>query len=534
MNRIFKRSAASLAVLISIYVIVPPSISAAATKVDLSTASSFGALGALGVANTGPTAITGTAGNMVGTSGAIIATGFPPGTAGTIHNNDAVVTSAVTSVNAAVTAALAQPSVAHVLVPFETVTPGVYALGSMPVLSGALTLNGGGDANSVFVFTTNDAFVTATSSVVNLINGAQAANVFWRVGGTAILGTNSKFAGHLVASSTVTALMGATVMGSLISQTGAVSLNSNMITNDLATPAVVIVLPLPGTTQTSRIDSITPTACATTGPTTVTLNGVFPTAVTTINVNGTNILPTSWSQTPTSIVISNSVNSASPVMIQVYNGLAPALPVQSSLCIPVATVPPVVVPPVVVPPVVVPPVVVPPVVVPPVTEENPPLPGTKGTINVITVVNNTYGGTATPGDFTLALRHHAVDVLGSPAVGMAAPGRSYLVNPGTYVLTQAVNTMFPDYIQSFDIVGQSTQNVVLQPGQTITITETNNQLPPLTAPVTGTTPPPPAPPTETGGKLPKTGSPWFNLLLLGIVGMGLSGTALGFTRRSKI
>ena len=421
MNSIFKRSAASLAVLLSIYVIVPPSISAAATKVDLSTASSFGVLGALGVANVGPTVITGTAGNMVGTTGAIIVTGFPPGTAGAIHNNDAMATSAMASANLAETATQSQPSVAHTLVPSESVGPGAYALGTLPVLVGALTLNGGGDVNSVFIFITNDAFTTATSSAVNLINGAQAANVFWRIGGTATLGANSKFAGHLIASSTVTALTGAAIVGSLISRTGAVSLNSNAITNDLATPVV---------------------------------------------------------------------------------------------------------------PPVVPPVVTPPAPVPPVSEENSNLPGTKGTINVITIVNNTYGGTATPGDFTLALRHHAVDVLGSPAVGMAAPGRAYLVNPGTYVLMQEVNTMFPDYIQSFDIVGQSTQTIVLAPGQSITITETNNQLPPLTAP--GTEPTPPPPPTVTGGTLPKTGSPWYNFLLLGVVGMALSGAVLGFRKSSKI
>ena len=428
MNRTFKRSAASLAVLLSIYVIVPPSISAAATKVDLSSASSFGVLGALGVTNAGPTVITGTAGNLIGTTGAIIVTGFPPGTAGAIHNNDATTISAMMSANTAATAALAQPSVAHTLVPSESVGPGAYALGTLPVLTGTLTLNGGGDANSVFIFTTNGAFMTASSSAVNLINGAQAGNVFWRVGGTVTLGANSKFAGHLVASSTVTALTGAAIVGSLISQTDAISLNSNTIINDLATPAV---------------------------------------------------------------------------------------------------------PPVVVPPVVVPPVVVPPVVVPPVVEENSNLPGTKGTINVITIVNNTYGGTATPADFTLALRHHAVDVLGSPAMGMATPGRSYLVNPGTYVLTQAVNTMFPNYIQSFDIVGKSTQTIVLAPGQSITITETNNQLPPLTAPGTEPTPPP-LPPTETGGTLPKTGSPWYNFLLLGVVGMALSGVVLGFRKSSKI
>lgn len=49
--------------------------------------------------------------------------------------------------------------------------------------------------------------------------------------------------------------------------------------------------------------------------------------------------------------------------------------------------------------------------------------------------------------------------------------------------------MFPNYEQSFDIVRKSTQTIVLAPGQSITIIETNNQLPPLATPGTEPTPP---------------------------------------------
>ena len=37
----------------------------------------------------------------------------------------------------------------------------------------------------VFIFQVNAALNTAASSTVNLINGAQAANVFWQVNGAA-------------------------------------------------------------------------------------------------------------------------------------------------------------------------------------------------------------------------------------------------------------------------------------------------------------------------------------------------------------
>ncbi len=49
---------------------------------------------------------------------------------------------------------------------------------------------------------------------------------------------------------------------------------------------------------------------------------------------------------------------------------------------------------------------------------------------------------------------------------------------------------------------------------------------------TTTTPTPPA--TITGGTLPKTSSPWFNILLIGIGAMVLGGLVLGLKRSPKI
>jgi len=58
-----KRSASTIAVLLAIFVVLPPSISMAATKVNLASASSFGVL-APTITNTGPTVISGTAGSL--------------------------------------------------------------------------------------------------------------------------------------------------------------------------------------------------------------------------------------------------------------------------------------------------------------------------------------------------------------------------------------------------------------------------------------------------------------------------------------
>ena len=508
MNRTLKRSISIVAALTIIYVVVPPSISAAATRVDLLTAAPFGVL-APTITNTGPTTVTGTAGSLYGGFGGPTPTGFGGvgnGTAGALHDNDLLAQGALASAATAYGNALAElPLVSHVLVPSETLTPGAYDIGTLALLSGSLTLNGNGDPNAVFVFTAGSSLTTASASTVLLTNGAQACNVFWQVTSSATLGTNSTFVGHIVALSSITATTGATINGSLIARTGAVTLDHNTIVNNGCAAAAVVTSPV----QTSRVDSVTPADCVTSGPTTVTLNGSFPEKIVNLSVNGVIAAAGTWTQTATKIVITTTPVKTGAVLIQLYNGSVPLLAIQSFICAPAATT-------------------VIPIVVPTVPTV------TTGTIHVIKIVNNTYGGTATPGDFTLTLRHHGTDVVGSPAAGVGGTGRIYILAPGTYVLGEQVSTTFPNYIESFDIVGVASQDVVLHAGEDLTITQTNNQLPPLVAPVTTPTVTPTPPATITGGTLPKTGSPWFNLLLIGVAAMVLGGLVLGLKRSPRI
>jgi hypothetical protein len=157
---------------------------------------------------------------------------------------------------------------------------------------------------------------------------------------------------------------------------------------------------------------------------------------------------------------------------------------------------------------------------------------TTATIHVIKIVNNKYGGTAVPGDFQLSLRHWGVDVAGSPDVGMAAPGRTYIVAPGTYVVGEVDGALFSKYINSFDILGQATNFIDLKAGDDITVVQTNTELATPTAAVTPVTPTPH--PTTTGGTIPKTASPWFNLLLLGVGTMAISGVIIARRKSIKI
>jgi hypothetical protein len=119
-------------------------------------------------------------------------------------------------------------------------TPGVYHSGSsigIGTTTGAtgskltLTLDAQGDPNAVFIFQMpSSTLKTGVGSSVILIHGAKASNVFWQVGSSATLGTNSAFEGNILATVSITATTGDTVTGRLLANTGAVVLAGNPIT----------------------------------------------------------------------------------------------------------------------------------------------------------------------------------------------------------------------------------------------------------------------------------------------------------------
>lgn len=86
-----------------------------------------------------------------------------------------------------------------------TLPPGVYCSGSEQTLSaGALILDGKGDSDAQFIFQAGSSLTTALGTQVKLINGAQAKNVYWKVGSSASLATNSEFVGTILAYASVT------------------------------------------------------------------------------------------------------------------------------------------------------------------------------------------------------------------------------------------------------------------------------------------------------------------------------------------
>jgi hypothetical protein len=156
---------------------------------------------------------------------------------------------------------------------------GVYAGPSNSALSltGNLTLDGAGDPNSVFIFQTGSTLTTASGSSVTLINGAQECNVFWQVGSSATLGTNSVFAGNILALQSITVTTGVTVHGRALARNGAVTLDTDTFISPTCN------LSVPTTTTTTTAVGATTTAV---GATTTAVGGATTAAITGLPFTG--------------------------------------------------------------------------------------------------------------------------------------------------------------------------------------------------------------------------------------------------------
>lgn len=221
------RAAALLLGSLSTLLFASSALGAAAT-VGLGSATSFSVLAGSTVTNTGPTTMFGDLGLAPGSS----VTGAPH-VLGATHVDDAVAIGAKNDLTTAYNDAASRPTngSAGTDLAGQTFTPGVRSASSSLLLSsGSVTLNAQGNPNAVFIFQIGSTLITGSNTSVSLINGAQACNVFWKVGSSATLGTGTRFVGTVMAAASITADTAATIHGRLLAQTGAVTLDTNTIT----------------------------------------------------------------------------------------------------------------------------------------------------------------------------------------------------------------------------------------------------------------------------------------------------------------
>ncbi len=220
----------SLRLLLVLAVMLPHLDVSAQLPLDLDSAAPFAVLAGSGITITGATTIAGDIGSFPTAS----ITGFENVTLiGINHAGDSVTQAAKIDLLAAYLDAAGRTATTTYGPIFDlgglTLQGGVYNDPSSFGLTGTLTLDAMGDPNAVWIFQAGSTLITASNSVVNLIGGAQAGNVFWQVGSSATLGTGTDFAGSILASESITLNTGAVIDGGLFALNGAVTLDSNTI-----------------------------------------------------------------------------------------------------------------------------------------------------------------------------------------------------------------------------------------------------------------------------------------------------------------
>ena len=205
----------------------------AQTAPSLGAAQSFGVLsGTASVSSTGATVVNGD----LGTSGVAGITGFPPGTrTGALHNGDAFAGQAQLDAITSATSALnnlkgqaCSDNFGATIIGVGTLLPGVHCYASTLGLTGTLTLDGQNNPNAVFIISVGSSLTTGVGSVVQLINGAQACNVFWAITLDATIGVGSTFVGNTLAGRDITGNTNAHLFGRALAGR-AIVLDTNIV-----------------------------------------------------------------------------------------------------------------------------------------------------------------------------------------------------------------------------------------------------------------------------------------------------------------
>lgn len=189
------------------------------------------------VTNTGITTVKGDVGTNVG-----LASGFDPLlVTGTIHPiPDGSTEQCAADLLKVYNYLNTLPSDIELLYPAQfgnnlVLTPHTYLLNAATELTDTVYLNALGNADAVFVIQINGALSTSTYSKVNLINGAQAKNVYWKIEGAVSINNYSVFRGTIICNNGALGALntGVELDGRALTTSG--SLTTNAITTTLLT-----------------------------------------------------------------------------------------------------------------------------------------------------------------------------------------------------------------------------------------------------------------------------------------------------------
>ena len=215
--------------------------------VDLNSAAKFGILAGAGISNNAGFSVINNmdVGIYPGVRSSV--TGFPPAivVAGAIYASDdiappgtaAMLAQAKLDLVAAYDFAAGATFPAPTTVSGDqgglTLAPGIYkSTSTLLIQSGDLTLDGKGDPNATWIFQIASGFTTIGGAGGNVIltGGAQAKNVFWQTGSSAVIGDNTTFYGNILALQSITMNSNAVATGRMLARNGSVVMtNTNTI-----------------------------------------------------------------------------------------------------------------------------------------------------------------------------------------------------------------------------------------------------------------------------------------------------------------
>jgi type VI secretion system secreted protein VgrG len=206
------------------------------STLNLNSAGSFAALGGSTVTSTGDTILNGNLGVYPGTAIA----GFSPGIVnGVTYAGGAVAQQAESDAVSAYNILSSETPIQDLTgqdLGTLILTPGVYFFNTSAQLTGILTLDALNNPDARFDFLIGSTLTTSSGAFIDLINDADAGNVFWRVGTSATLGTGASFDGSILADQSITMNTGATLSGRALALNAALTLDDNVITVPTSVP----------------------------------------------------------------------------------------------------------------------------------------------------------------------------------------------------------------------------------------------------------------------------------------------------------
>jgi uncharacterized protein YjdB len=196
------------------------------TGINLGTAESFAVLAGNSITNNsgGLTLVTGDVGSPSQTVDPVQTAGY------TNYKSGAILANALADVQVAIADAQSRPcdvnSASGINLGGLTLPPGVYCYAGAITITGTFNMNGPG----LYIFRTSSTLNSSSNSIVALIGGASAANVFWVPTAPTTLGANSAFIGTIMTTSAAITMGDmATLQNGRVLSASAVTLRNNLI-----------------------------------------------------------------------------------------------------------------------------------------------------------------------------------------------------------------------------------------------------------------------------------------------------------------